>query len=172
MKNYLRTLAQAEGIEDPSDDDLRRIDRGRKDKKVSNETWEKPGGWGCPDRPDEGRTTHLAYKAEHAVDLETEAIVNAQVSTATRGDGEKRHGECDSGAGGAEPLRKRGRVQGAGGGQGLPRQRASERMRPLGSGPTSRNANKPKRVWRNKPAEAEVTLPGNRRRVREIEDGV
>lgn len=41
-KNYLRTLAQAEGIEEPSDDDLRRIDRGRKGKKVSNDTWESP----------------------------------------------------------------------------------------------------------------------------------
>jgi hypothetical protein len=33
----------------------------------------------------DGRT-HLAYKAEHAVDLETEAIVAAQVTQADRGD--------------------------------------------------------------------------------------
>jgi hypothetical protein len=41
-RNYLRTLAQAEGIEEPSDGDLRRINRVCKAKKVSNETWESP----------------------------------------------------------------------------------------------------------------------------------
>ena len=41
-KAYLRRLAQAEGIENPTDEDLRRMDRGRKDKKVSNEQWENP----------------------------------------------------------------------------------------------------------------------------------
>jgi transposase len=85
-KEFVRALAQAEGIENPTDEDLRRIDRGRKDKKVSNEDWEYPHD---PDariaRMKDGRT-HLAYKAEHAVDLETEAIVAAQVTHADRGD--------------------------------------------------------------------------------------
>lgn len=85
-KEFVRALAQAEGIENPTDDDLRRIDRGRKDKKVSNEDWESPHD---PDariaKMKDGRT-HLAYKAEHAIDLETEAIVAAQVTHADRGD--------------------------------------------------------------------------------------
>src|SRR5277367_5294378 len=41
-KQYLRGLAQAEGIENPTEEDLRRLDRGRTDKKVSNEHWESP----------------------------------------------------------------------------------------------------------------------------------
>jgi transposase len=85
-KEFVRALAKAEGIENPTDEDLRRIDRGRKDKKVSNEEWENPHD---PDariaRMKDGRT-HLAYKAEHAIDLETEAIVAAQVTHADRGD--------------------------------------------------------------------------------------
>jgi transposase len=85
-KGYLRILAKAEGIEEPTDADLQRRDRSRKDKKVSNEHWESPAD---PDariaRMKDG-TTHLAYKAEHAVDLETEAIVAATVTTAERGD--------------------------------------------------------------------------------------
>ena len=85
-KEFVRALAQAEGIENPSDDDLRRIDRGRKDKKVSNEDWESPHDADARiARMKDGRT-HLAYKAEHAVDLETEAIVAAQVTHADRGD--------------------------------------------------------------------------------------
>ena len=85
-KDFLRGLAAAEGIENPTDDDLRRIDRKRKGKKVSNEDWESPSD---PDsritKLKDGRT-HLAYKAEHAVDLETEAIVAAEVTHADRGD--------------------------------------------------------------------------------------
>ena len=85
-KSYLRTLARAEGIANPTDADLQRLDRARPDKKVSNEHWESPND---PDariaRMKDG-TTHLAYKAEHAVDLQSEAIVAATVTTAERGD--------------------------------------------------------------------------------------
>lgn len=85
-KEFLRTLAKAEGIENPTDDDLRRIDRGRKDKKVPNQEWESPSDPAARiARMKDGRT-HMAYKAEHAVDLETEAIVAAQVTHADRGD--------------------------------------------------------------------------------------
>ena len=85
-KAYLRRLAQAEGIENPTDEDLRRMDRGRKDKKVSNEQWENPHD---PDsriaKMKDGRT-HLAYKAEHAVDLDSEAIVATTVTFADKAD--------------------------------------------------------------------------------------
>lgn len=85
-KEYLRGLARAEGIENPTEEELRRLDRGRKGKKVSNQDWESPSD---PDaritKMKDGRT-HLAYKAEHAVDLQTEAIVAATVTTADRGD--------------------------------------------------------------------------------------
>lgn len=85
-KEYLRKLAAAEGIENPSDDDLRRLDRQRPGKKVSNQDWQSPSD---PDsritKMKDGRT-HLAYKAEHAVDLETEAIVAAEIKPADQGD--------------------------------------------------------------------------------------
>jgi transposase len=85
-KQYLRGLAQAEGIENPTEEDLRRLDRARKDKKVSNEQWESPTD---PDsriaKMKDGRT-HLAYKAEHAVDVVTEAIVATTVTFADKSD--------------------------------------------------------------------------------------
>jgi len=85
-KAYLRGLAQAEGIENPTEEDLRRLDRGRKDKKVSNQQWESPTD---PDsriaKMKDGRT-HLAYKAEHAVDLVSEAIVATTVTFADKSD--------------------------------------------------------------------------------------
>jgi transposase len=85
-KQYLRGLAQAEGIENPTEEDLRRLDRGRTDKKVSNQQWESPSD---PDsriaKMKDGRT-HLAYKAEHAVDVVTEAIVATTVTFADKSD--------------------------------------------------------------------------------------
>lgn len=83
---YLKGLAQAEGLEDPSVEDLRRMDRQRPGKKVSNDDWHNPHD---PDariaRMKDG-TTHLAYKAEHGVDLESEAIVAVTLASADEGD--------------------------------------------------------------------------------------
>ena len=83
-KDYLARLMQEQGLigQDearPSDEELRTFDKGRKDKKVSNEEWESETD---PDsriaRMKDG-TTHLAYKAEHVVDLETEIILAAEI---------------------------------------------------------------------------------------------
>ncbi len=87
-KAYLRRLAEEAGIEDPTDEDLRRFDRKRKNKKVSNDQWQSPTD---PDsritKMKDGRT-HLAYKAEHAVDLKTEFILSATIHPGDRADGE------------------------------------------------------------------------------------
>ena len=85
---YVERLAKEAGIENATAEELRRFDRKRKDKKVSNDDWASPSD---PDariaKMKDGRT-HLAYKAEHAVDLETEMVVAAQVYAANEGDAE------------------------------------------------------------------------------------
>jgi transposase len=85
-KAYLKQLAQAEGLEDPTDEELQRLDRKRKGKKVSNQEWKSRTD---PDsriaKMKDGRT-HLAYKAEHTVQLDSQAIVDAHVTHADRGD--------------------------------------------------------------------------------------
>lgn len=84
-EEYLRELAAAEGMENHSMDDLRRLDRKRKGKKTSNKEWQSGTD---PDsritKMKDGRT-HLAYKAEHSVQLESQAIVSACVTEADRG---------------------------------------------------------------------------------------
>jgi transposase len=84
-EQFLTGLAQASGIETPTREQLARIDRKRKNK-ASNDDWEYPHD---PDakiaKMKDGRT-HLAHKAEHAVDLDTEAIVAVTVQPADRGD--------------------------------------------------------------------------------------
>src|SRR5438477_1509995 len=84
-EELLTTLAKAPGIGTPPRADLARIDRKRK-KKGSNDDWTHPHD---PDaritKMKDGRT-HLAHKAEHAVDLETGAIVGITVQGADQGD--------------------------------------------------------------------------------------
>ena len=85
-EEYLRRLAEASGIETPTREDLARFDRKRTGKKTSNDDWENPND---PDaritKMKDGRT-HLAHKAEHAVDMETGAVVGVTVQPADRGD--------------------------------------------------------------------------------------
>ena len=84
-QDFLTQLAHASGIETPTRANLARIDRKRK-KKGSNNDWTHPHD---PDakitKMKDGRT-HLAHKAEHAVDLDTGAIVGVTVHDADDGD--------------------------------------------------------------------------------------
>jgi transposase len=84
-EEFLTKLAKASGIGTPTRADLARIDRKRK-KKGSNDDWTHPHD---PDakitKMKDGRT-HLAHKAEHAIDLETGAIVGVTVQGADEGD--------------------------------------------------------------------------------------
>ena len=82
---FLAGLAKASGIETPTREGLARLDRKRK-KKTSNTDWTNPHD---PDakvtKMKDGRT-HLAHKAEHAVDMETGAIVAVTLQGADVGD--------------------------------------------------------------------------------------
>ena len=84
-QEFLTQLAKASGIETPTREDLARLDRKR-GKKGSNDDWQNPHD---PDakitKMKDGRT-HLAHKAEHAVDMETGAVVAVTVQPADRGD--------------------------------------------------------------------------------------
>ena len=82
---YLKKLAEAAGIDPEDGEAVRRMDRKRK-KKTSNKDWVNPHD------PDAGITkmkdgsTHFAYKAEQAVDLDTGAIVAITTHGGATGD--------------------------------------------------------------------------------------
>ena len=84
-ETFLRQLAAASGIATPTRAELARLDRKRP-KKGSNDDWTHPKD---PDakitKMKDGRT-RLAHKAEHAVDLETGAVVGVSVQDADAGD--------------------------------------------------------------------------------------
>lgn len=80
---YLTTLMREAGVIGPEDkpsiDEMKRFDKSRKNKKVSNEDWQSPVDPDSRITKMKDGTTHLAYKAEHAVDLESNLIVAAEV---------------------------------------------------------------------------------------------
>jgi transposase len=84
-EEFLRRLAEESGIHTPTRAQLAKLDRKRA-KKGSNEDWTHPHD---PDariaKMKDGRT-HLAHKAEHAVDMETGAVVALTVQAADAGD--------------------------------------------------------------------------------------
>ena len=82
----LKHLAQKSGIETPTAEDLIRLDRNRKGKKLSNQDWVSKNDPEAKIARMKDGTTHLAYKPEHAVDLDTGAVVAAELHPADEGD--------------------------------------------------------------------------------------
>src|SRR5690348_3101818 len=82
----LERLAKESGIATPSAEDLIRLDRKRKGKRLSNAEWASPTDPEARIAKLKDGRTRLAYKPEHAVDLDTGAIVAAEVHLADRGD--------------------------------------------------------------------------------------
>lgn len=168
-KAYVKRLAAAEGVEIKDDDDLRRFDRNRKDKGVSNKDWTSPSD---PDaqiaKMKDGRT-HLAYKAEHAVDLESGLVLAATVHPATTPDGETL---------GESVLRAQQNVLAAGSDatitavvadKGYHKAEALAEVAAMPFAPTT-YVSEPKRVkrrrWTDKPPEWKAAVCSNRRRWR------
>jgi transposase len=83
--DYLKDLAKTAGIEDPTREELARMDRKRK-KKGSNDEWKSPADPDARIAKMKDRRTHLAHKAEHAVDLSSGALLAVTLQPASEGD--------------------------------------------------------------------------------------
>ena len=85
-REMLTQMARESGIETPTTDDLVRLDRARKGKTLSNKEWtSKTDPEARIAKLKDGRT-RLAYKPEHAVDLDTGIVVAAELHPADQGD--------------------------------------------------------------------------------------
>jgi transposase len=82
---FLTRLAEASGIQTPTREALARLDRKRK-KKGANTEWRSPSDHDARITKMKDGRTHLAHKAEHAVDLDTGAIVALTLQGADVGD--------------------------------------------------------------------------------------
>src|SRR6266581_7790876 len=84
-EEYLKELAKAEGLENPTREQLARLDRKRK-KKGSNQEWMSPADRDARITKMKDGRTHLAHKAEHAVDLSSGALLAVTLQPANAGD--------------------------------------------------------------------------------------
>jgi transposase len=84
-EEYLKDLAKAEGMEEPTREQAARMDRKRK-KKASNKDWKSPTDTDARIAKMKDGRTHLAHKAEHAVDLSSGAVVAITLQAADLGD--------------------------------------------------------------------------------------
>ena len=85
-REMLTRMATESGIDTPSAEDLARFDRKRKGKTLSNADWKSPTDPEAKIAKMKDGTTHLAYKPEHAVDLDTGVVVAAPIHSADEGD--------------------------------------------------------------------------------------
>lgn len=85
-KTYLKKLAREAGLEKPTDEELRRFDKKRSGKKMSNKEWESPTDPDSRITKMKDGTTHLAYKAEHVVDLKSNLVLTAEIYHADQAD--------------------------------------------------------------------------------------
>jgi len=171
-KAYIRRLMHEEGVieegEEPTVEEIARFDRKRKDKKVSNREWQSDTD---PDsritKMKDGRT-HLAYKAEHAVDLDTELILAAPVYHADEADAETigptiseaqdNVVAADSQANIKEAVADKGYHKN----ETLAELEFTEGLRTYIAEPKHRQ----RRNWRDKPDEQRQAVTNNRRRIR------
>ena len=84
-EEFLTGLAKASGIETPTREQLARLDRKRK-KRTSNKEWMSLTDTDARVTKMKDGRTHLAHKAEHAVDLDTGAVVAVSLREADKGD--------------------------------------------------------------------------------------
>jgi transposase len=89
-KDYVTRLMREEGVigpeEKPSKAEVLRYDRNRKDKTVSNTEWKSEIDPDAKIARMKDGTTHLAYKAEHVVDLDSDLVLAAEIGPATAAD--------------------------------------------------------------------------------------
>jgi transposase len=84
-QDFLTDLARASGIETPTREDLAKIDKNRKNK-ASNDDWENPHDPGAKITKMKDGSTHLAHKQEHAVDMDSGAVLAVTIQPADEGD--------------------------------------------------------------------------------------
>lgn len=89
-KQFVTRLMREEGAiepdHEPSDEEIRRFDKNRKNKRVSNDEWVSPSDPESRIALMKDGRTHLAYKAEHVVDLQSDIILAAEIYPADQAD--------------------------------------------------------------------------------------
>ena len=163
---YVRKIAEDDGVEINSDDDLRKFDRKRKGKKTSNKEWESP------DDPDarvmkmKKGYTHLSYKQEHTVDLETEAILSAEIYYGNESDANTLLDSVGTAQGNHQQANIDAEIKEVVADKGYHKNETLAKSRAEELRTYICEPNGPNRRWTDKAAEYETAYRANRRRLK------
>jgi transposase len=167
-ETYVKQLMAEEGIEEPTSEEVRRFDKQRKDKKVSNEEWVSESDPEARITKMKDGTTHLAYKTEHVVDLETNAILAAEIYAGDHADSQTLEDSVNHAQTNLNEAQTGAEIQDVAADKGY---HATEQL-------TSITQHTPYRTyipepelqhnrrWTDKPAEQKAAVYANRRRVK------
>ncbi len=167
-ENYVKQLMAKEGIKDPSSEEVRRFDKQRQDKKVSNEEWVSESDPEASITKMKDGTTHLAYKAEHVVDLETNAILAAEIYAGDHADSQTLEDSVNHAQTNLNEAETGAEIQDVAADKGY---HATEQLTAMAEHTPYRTyipepELKHNRRWTGKPAEQKDAVYANRRRVK------
>ena len=168
VKRLMLEAGEIEDGDEPSAEEIARFDRKRKDKKVSNQDWQSTSDPASRITKMKDGRTHLAYKAEHAIDVDTELILAAEIYPADQADGETIGPsvsaaqdnliQADSDANIEEVVADKGYHKN----ETLAELEFTEGLRTYVAVPKQTQ----RRNWKNKPAEQRQAVTNNRRRTK------
>jgi transposase len=172
---YLTRLMKEEGLLDDRDDDdpptaaeLRKFDKSRQDKRVPNDEWQSKTDPDSRITKMKDGTTHLAYKAEHVVDLDTSIITAAEIYHADHSDTQTLEDSLNAAqtnqreAGSDEQITDVVADKGYHANEQLTALHEHTEMRTYIPEPEAKHA----RTWTDKPPEQKEAVYANRRRTR------
>jgi transposase len=169
-KEYVTRLMKEEGAiekdHEPTDEEVRRYDKQRKNKKVSNEEWVSTSDPESRITQMKDGRTHLAYKAEHVVDLKSDLVLAAEICPATAADTETIVDSVIQAGVNLEAARSEAEIEEVAADKGY---HAADTLELAGSLSIRTYIPEPQRKherrWTDKPAEFQQAVYNNRRRV-------
>ncbi|WP_237564838.1 transposase [Blastopirellula marina] len=170
-KAYVTRLMREEGViddeDEPTDDELRRFDQKRKNKKVSNADWQsKTDGDSRITKMKDG-TTHLAYKAEHVVDLQTDLVLAAEIYHADQSDSQTLVDSVVAAQTHLNEAKLAANIEEVAADKGYHAAETLELAQSLGLRTYVAEPKRPQRLrWHDKPPEFQQAVYANRRRTR------
>lgn len=167
-ETYVKQLMAKEGIEDPSSEEARRFDKQRQGKKVSNDEWVSESDPEARITKMKDGTTHLAYKAEHVVDLETNAILAAEIYAGDHADSQTLEDSVNHAQTNLNEANTEAEIKDVAADKGY---HATEQLTAVAEHTPYRTyipepELKHNRRWTDKPAEQKAAVYANRRRVK------
>lgn len=163
---YVRGLAEAEGVEINCEDDLRKFDRKRKGKKASNQDWQSSSDPDARIMKMKKGHTHLSYKQEHTVDLETEAVLSAEIYYSNESDANTLLDSVGTAQGNLQQADSHAEIKEAVGDKGYHKNETLAKCRADELRTYICEPDGPHRRWTDKPADYEAAYRANRRRLK------